>query len=116
MTREHFANAKLAIELSCVERIVRQGKNKGTVERELWMKDARISSSSITAGPAGAVIPVAFSIPDNLEASSVEDDTRTIVWRLRAKTDMRGVDYAAVFELPVFDRSEPVTPAASATA
>lgn len=104
VARDVFSNAKIDATLACVERVRSVGRNSSsTREQVLWQETLRITPSKIVAGAHGATIPVTCSIPSGLRPSTVEDDSRMIVWRLMVDAKMPGADYSAAFELPAFE-------------
>jgi hypothetical protein len=94
----------LYLKLSCLCRTVSgSGKERTAREDVLWddekvlRQDAGLSSTS--AG--GSEIPVHFRLPSN-QPESVPRGNPAITWRLAAKSKMRGPNFGATFEVPVF--------------
>jgi len=83
-----------------VVRLVCHRKSTGSsrLDYDVWAseEDARTSSS----------LPVAFRIPFNLPASDVpempSEGTMRVTWLLSVEASLQGVDYHAVFSVPVF--------------
>lgn len=93
--------ASVVLTLSVSNRQVRgSGKNKSTNESLLWeqQQDARVSR----IGLERAIIPLRFNIPEGLPASSWMNFRDQLVWRLRVRAALAGVDLDTQFELPVF--------------
>jgi hypothetical protein len=110
-TSANFRDAPfIRLTLRCVNRITRgSGKNASTHESTIWEAEQALKGTSLAADRTGggAVIPVAFRIPGNCQATRdrYRDD---IIWRLHARAAMPGADYAADFIVPVFeDESQP---------
>ncbi|MGB0515225.1 MAG: hypothetical protein ACPGJE_10340, partial [Wenzhouxiangellaceae bacterium] len=94
---------ELKVHLTCVRRVRSgHGKNRRTREHLLWEDSLRVMSrsgqgSGVTSARIEARLP-----GDRPEVSDVNPDD-CVVWRLEAGSEEPGVDYKAVFELPVFD-------------
>jgi hypothetical protein len=84
------------VTLSCIRRVTTgSGRSRSTSETVLWQEVRRVP------GAAGEV-PVAFAIPaDAQPCQTPTPDDRTL-WRLAVTAEVPGVDYSAVFEVPVF--------------
>ena len=108
-------DTEVNIELTC-ESISGTGKNSTT--RCLFQKSANLRAGA-------GQLPVLFEIPPDLPPSDNPDHrgTTRIHWWLKTKASVPGVDYADIFEVPVFapssyhsiaegivDASEPVSP------
>jgi hypothetical protein len=115
LPRQLSPDVEVNIELTC-ESISGTGRNSMT----------RCLFQTSTSRRAGAgQLPVLFEIPPDLPPSDNPDHrgTTRIHWWLKTKASVSGVDYADVFEVPVFalsnyhsiaegivDTSEPVSP------
>jgi hypothetical protein len=85
-----------AVTLCCLRRYVTgSGKNRSTSETIFWQDERRIQG-------VGTTLPVAFAIPADARATDERNASDRILWRLTVTADVPGVDYAAVFEVPVF--------------
>jgi|GEM_PF-1476137 len=108
-------DTEVNIELTC-ESISGTGRNSTT--RCLFQKSANLRAGA-------GQLPVLFEIPPDLPPSDNPDHrgTTRIHWWLKTKASLPGVDYADIFEVPVFapsiyhsiaegvvDASEPVRP------
>ena len=91
------------ITLGCVHRRVRgSGKNRSTREDVLW-QDQRVLDRPLRSGAqAGTILPVIFAIPYDAEETRREPSDDQIVWRLRVRAELPGVDLSETFEIPVF--------------
>jgi hypothetical protein len=76
---------------------VRPAKGEDQPEKTLWEREQRLLRDLITADGRRTLIPVKFTIPYELPASA--DDVK---WKLQSSAAVRGIDYFAEFELPVF--------------
>lgn len=56
------------------------------------------------------VIPIAIAIPRDAPPTEVRTPADRVLWRLEVKSEARGVDFAASFEVPVFLTTESETP------
>ena len=82
--------------LTCLRRVTTgSGRNRSTSESVLWQEERRV--------PGGGVgLPVAFAIPADAAPSDSRQSGDRTLWRLEVSAEVPGVDYAAVFEVPVF--------------
>ncbi len=95
---------ELHLVCSCVRRVVTgSGKNRSTQEYVLWQSEKIYSEQAnlATAGPGQTGIPVHFKLPDDQPECYSRGD-ESVLWRLEAKSRMRGPRFRALFELPVF--------------
>jgi len=103
---------EIQLQLACVNRYTSgSGKNRRTRERVLWEDKQRAMTRSGT-GPGRTSAPVEVALPNDQPVASEDDVRNRIIWRLTATSAEPGVDYKAVFELPVFDTGQ--GPAAAA--
>lgn len=103
-------NDTVRARLSCIRRhVTGSGKNRSVRETVKWQEENAVDGSVVEAGSAGAaIIPVAFYVPRECQATTLDDNDDRILWRLEITADIPGVDYSAKFEVPVF-----VTPESS---
>ncbi|MFH1574753.1 MAG: hypothetical protein ABIG68_12270, partial [Acidobacteriota bacterium] len=89
-------DAELAVALDCIQRIHR-AKGRDFIHLE-WRVEKRV------AGGGGGVVPVTLALPFNCPESTPDGspDRARIEWKLRVSASTPGIDYAAVFEVPVF--------------
>jgi hypothetical protein len=93
------------LELACVEERVRgSGKNRQRSERLLWQREWRVPRHQCMVTPTLTTIPVDAAVPRDqpLTDTSLNDDRRTITWRLDVAGECPGPDFWSRFELPVF--------------
>ena len=97
---EHELNLKV----SCIRQVTTgSGKSRSTNEYILWHDETIYSSHANLPEPepGHTGIPVHFKLPaDQPETTTGSGDG--IHWRLEAKSKMRGPDFHAIFEVPVF--------------
>lgn len=93
--------------LSCIRRVTTGGRNRSTSERILWQEERRVSAT-------GVGVPVAFVIPADAVPSDARQSRDRTLWRLELSAEVPGVDYAAVFEVPVFRTAESDQPRTAA--
>ncbi len=95
--------SSIGVQLSSVHRRrVRSGKSTSTEEEMLWQTE----QTAVQLAPAmdGTVqgASVRFSVPYDLQPTGEVNENSSILWRLEAKAEIPGVDFAAAFEIPVF--------------
>jgi hypothetical protein len=105
-----------AVSLSCVNaRTTGTGKSRSTTETIRWQDETRVQGQRTSGGPGQGIvttIPIRFRVPDDVAPTDDTDPSDCIIWRLQVSAAVPGVDYAAVFEVPVFrteKSSQPVT-------
>jgi hypothetical protein len=94
----------LDLKLSCIRHTVSgSGKDRTVHEDVLWENEKvlRQDASLLTTSDGGSGIPVHFHLPPG-QPESVPRGNPTILWRLEAKSKMRGPGFTAMFEVPVF--------------
>jgi hypothetical protein len=102
------------VTLTCVRRVTtRSGKNSSTTESILWQEDRYLQGEPLrdVAGPSTR-IPVAFRLPPDVLPCDGTDPNNRVLWRLALSASVPGIDYASVFEVPVFrtaDSDRPLT-------
>ncbi|MDT8437579.1 MAG: hypothetical protein RQ729_01060 [Wenzhouxiangellaceae bacterium] len=93
----------LSVQVSCVHRDrSRSGTNRNTTERVLWADQARIGLRGGSA-PGQTSARIEMRLPDDRPPAGEPDARDRIIWRLEVGSEEPGVDYRALFELPVFD-------------
>lgn len=86
------------LRLKCLSRTTtRNGDGSSTNESLLWQHEETADLDGIDA------IPVAFRIPGDTEPTTVIGAGNGILWRLEVQARVPGMDYAAPFEVPVFE-------------
>lgn len=101
-----LAARELQVQLACVNRYVTgSGKHRRTREKVLWEDKQQVMTRS-GAGPGQTSAQIGMRVPADQPVSSDDDPRNRMVWRLTATSEEPGVDYKAVFELPVFDTGE----------
>lgn len=89
--------------LSCIRRITTRGKDSSTTESILWQEDRHIrGEQSRDASGMTTRIPIAFRIPPDAQPCDSSNPNDRTLWRLKLSASVPGVDYASVFEVPVF--------------
>lgn len=95
------------VALDCIRKITTgSGKNRNTREHILWQSEKGLPRNSLAQENRGTVIPVDFAIPFDQPASDGSDTNNELIWRLRVKAKVPGVDYSASFDVPVFQTGE----------
>ncbi len=94
-------NTECLVTLECVHSYsAGSGDDRKTVEDILWQDQQRLKFN--TANINGHTIPIAFKLPKNQAESESGTGSERYFWRLLSKADLKGVDYSANFEIPVF--------------
>src|ERR1043165_1743438 len=89
--------------LSCVNRVTpHNGRSRSTSTEVLWQTEQRLSGALAAPSPAGMRLPFTFEIPAGALSSDLSNRDDAIVWQLTATADLPGIDYEAMFDLPVF--------------
>ena len=106
----------LHLRLSCLRRTTTStGKNRTTTEKILWQDEKWLRPDLPQTGLNVTGIPVYFRLPaDQPESTTSLGDG--IHWRLEASAKVRGPNYHATFEVPVFKVPETPTPSDDPTA
>ena len=92
--------------LSCINKHSSGGgKNHSSKEKVLWQDETTVSLAS-GSRYMGAIVPVSFRLPAAGRASDDSNSSDEILWRLEARAEVPGVDFAARFTIPVFDTGE----------
>ena len=106
----------LHLKISCIRRVVTgSGKNQSTQETVLWQDEKvfKPESDLPEPEPGHSGIPVFFKLPAD-QPECFAHGREAVLWRLEAKAKMSGPDFAATFEVPVFQFAGTV-PVAEAT-
>lgn len=99
--------AGFEVRLSSIRRTVTgSGKNRSTHEAVLWQDEQIIGTGAAMPSPNGMRIPFRFSIPAGCEPAGDSNPRDSVLWRLEVAAEVRGIDYSAQFELPVFRTAE----------
>ena len=107
---------EVQVQLACINRYVTgSGKNRSTRENVLW-EDRQRAPTTSGAGPGQTSARIEMRLPAGQPVSSEQNPKSRIIWRLTATSAEPGVDYKAVFELPVFDTGEALADAAEGDA
>ncbi|HYO77793.1 MAG TPA: hypothetical protein VE010_15135 [Thermoanaerobaculia bacterium] len=93
----------LALRLVCV-RLDTQGGGRHTSVKEtvLWEDARRIAASGIASSGDAVRVPFSFSIPGDAPVTQMTAFRTRTVWRLEVTAQLTGIDYAARFDVPVF--------------
>jgi hypothetical protein len=97
------------LELTSLRRVTSgSGKNRSTREEILWQDEQTIARGSRQYD--GVSIPVRMAIPAGAEPCDDSNALNRVLWRLVARATTPGVDYAATFEVPVFQTPDSALP------
>jgi hypothetical protein len=97
----------LYLRLTCVRRTTSgSGNSRSTTEKILWQDEKWLRADLPQTDLNATGIPIYFKLPDNLPESTAAIGDG-IHWRLEASAQMRGPNFHAAFEVPVFKLPEP---------
>lgn len=92
------------VALVCNYRVTRgAGKRRHTTVKKMWEESVKIQRELLENDPARSAVPVLFKIPHGLPPSDSWRPDDLITWNLRIGASVPGLDYRAVFEVPVFE-------------
>ena len=95
------------VALDCIRKITTgSGKNRSTRESILWQCEKALPKNALFQESRATAIPIDIHIPVDQPASDDSDSSNELIWRLRVKAEVPGVDYAASFDVPVFQTPE----------
>lgn len=98
------------VKLSNINRVTTgSGDNRSTSERILWQDERHLLEETAQYDSTRSEIPVDFAIPHEASPTEERSDDDEILWRLQVSAEVPGVDFDALFEIPVFmtDESRP---------
>ncbi|HEU5232975.1 MAG TPA: HEAT repeat domain-containing protein [Terriglobales bacterium] len=102
------------VRLCCVRRITTgSGKEQSTHDEILWEQEQNVPSNLLGFGAVGTSVPVSFDVPADAYESNSENPRDKVLWLLRAKADVTGVDFKEEYELPVFRTAASSAPSAA---
>jgi len=102
--------------LSCVRRTTTgASNNRQTSEKILWQDEKWLRADLPQTGPNATRIPVFFKLPANLPESTASLGDG-IHWKLEAAATLRGPNFHAAFDVPVFKLPETAVPTDDPTA
>jgi hypothetical protein len=98
------------IRLSCVRRqTTGRSNNRQIVDKVLWRDEQWLRADLPQKVDGQTCLPIYFKLPANLpEASASSGDG--VQWKLEASATLRGPNFMATFEVPVFQLAEPPAP------
>lgn len=98
---------EIEVTLSCTHRKISRTRN-GTskTDRILWRDERVVPAGEVLSGPVSTEVSFEFTIPYDCEESDYANESSFRFWSVHASADVPGVDYAAVFEVPVFRTAE----------
>ena len=95
------------VRIACVRsQTTRSGRNRSTTETLLWDAEIMVPPSAAMRSPMGTRIPFELAAPPDAHVTDETDFYDRYEWRLSANAELAGVDYAAQFEVPVFQTGE----------
>lgn len=101
------ADAGVAVKLQCIHQYTTgSGKNQSTHRDVLW-EDACRLDGGLSCG-SETMLPVRFTVPYSKPATTAAGGRKGYYWRLIASAATPGIDYKAVFDVPVRHTSQSV--------
>jgi hypothetical protein len=98
----------LYLRLSCIRRTTTgSGNSRSTTEKILWQDEKWLRGDLPQTDLNATGIPIYFKLPDSLPESTAAIGNE-IHWRLEASAKLRGPNFHAAFEVPVFKLPEPL--------
>lgn len=98
---------EVSITLDCIRRRTSgSGKNRSTHESILWQFEKSLPKNGLFQESCATAIPIDIPIPVDQPGSDESDSNNELIWRLRAKAEVPGVDYSASFDVPVFQTAD----------
>jgi len=92
--------------MTCVRRTTSgSGNRRAATEKILWQDEKWLRPDLPQTNASATGIPVFFKLPDNLPDSTVSPGDG-IHWKLEASAELRGPNFHATFDVPVFKSSE----------
>jgi hypothetical protein len=95
------------IRLICARRtsVLDSEGDRRVSEKNVWSAEQKVYGS-IAADSATFDVAVNLPVPDNLPPTVMQPEDDRNLWRLHISAPVRGVDYAAQFEVPVFSKTK----------
>jgi hypothetical protein len=95
------------------------GSSESTWTRLLWQDEAdvpgHLAADTDAAGPC-VVLPVVFRVPAEAESTDHHDHANEVAWRLDVQAKEPGVDFRALFAVPVYRTADSERPESAANA
>jgi hypothetical protein len=106
----------LHLRLSCIRRTTSgSGIRSATTEKILWQDEKWLRADLPQTDLNATGIPIFFKLPENLpESTALPGDG--IHWKLEASAELRGPNFYAAFDVPVFKLAETPAPSDDPTA
>ena len=100
---EDLPAVRFNLRLVCVKRSAYRDKDddRRVSEEVIWREEKNIPGIS-SADSAGFTVPVEFAIPPDQPQTELYPEDDRILWRLDVTSKLKGIDFAAQFEIPVF--------------
>lgn len=83
-----------------------RGRSRTTHETILFDNELTVDASAAMRGPNGTRVPFQFATPPDSQSTNETNLSNRYFWRLSVTAAMPGIDYAAQFEVPVFQTGE----------
>jgi hypothetical protein len=80
----------------------RYRSGKSIDERVVWQAEEEVPRGSVTRMPDRVLIPIAIPIAPDAPPTENYGGGEGLVWRLGVDGEVPGIDYSAIFDVPVF--------------
>jgi Protein of unknown function (DUF3592) len=89
--------------LSCLQMF----RSKDSPSENVCWQDERIVAHTLRGGlPDETVVPVLFAVPITSPETTISNAATPVEWRLEVSAPAAGINYKAIFEVPVFKTAE----------
>lgn len=84
------------------EYVKSSGRTSFTHENILWSNTCSIETAAMTRTPGTVEVPIRFELPGDAESTDDAIRTNRHYWRIDAEAPVKGIDFRARFEIPVW--------------
>jgi hypothetical protein len=84
------------------EYVTHTGRTSFTHEKILWSDTCSIETAAMTMLPGKVEVPIQFELPGDADSTDDAIHTNRHYWRIEAEAAVKGIDFKARFEIPVW--------------
>lgn len=84
------------------EYVKSSGRTSFTHENVLWSDTRSIETAAMKTSPGAVEVPIRFELPGDAESTDDAIHTNRHYWRIEAEAPVKGIDFKARFEIPVW--------------
>lgn len=84
------------------EYVTHSGRASFTHEKILWSDSCAIEPAAMKMSPGTVEVPIQFQLPGHAESTDDAIHTNRHYWRIEAEAPVKGIDFKARFEIPVW--------------